>query len=129
MEAQLRDIANLEGKKAVTVFGIYDMCKDVVSRYEDLTLKIKRPPKQVGKTIAGRGTGDEHHHGLPYWHIAGAESLGVVAANSILARELLERLQNTGLDGVISFPEEWKDFHAGKLEHALGAESFNIPWF
>ena len=45
MEAQLRDIANLEGKKAVTVFGIYDMCKDVVSRYEDLTLKIKRPPK------------------------------------------------------------------------------------
>ena len=37
----------------------------------------------------GRGEGKEVELGVPFWFIAGAESLGVVDALSVLAREIL----------------------------------------
>ena len=53
--------------------------------------------------------------------MAGAESLGVVKSESVLAQELLVRCHRDGTDGVISFPQLGIDFVHGKLEHALGA--------
>ena len=124
IEQTLRDIC-LASSNMCTVFAVYDMCKDIIGRYPELTkmaIKVKK-----GKT-KGRGIGEATKLGVPYWQMSGAESLGVVDAESCLAMEMLDRLQSRGEDGVIEFPTEWTDFVHGKLEHALGALSFNASW-
>ena len=56
-----------------------------------------------------------------------AESLCTVSADSILAREMLVKLQKKGSkNGAISFPELGKNFPAGKLVPSLGASAFKI---
>ena len=39
--------------------------------------------------------------GMSYWHIDGAEVRGVVAAKSVLADAILDRLQTEGIKGII----------------------------
>jgi hypothetical protein len=77
--------------------------------------------------VSGRGEGEVTDLGAKYWHIAGAETKSTVAADSVVARELLERLQREGQkDGVIRFPEIANDFDHGLLVHAKGAQGFGI---
>ena len=66
---------------------------------------------------------------MPYWFITGAEVKSVVAAKSILAEAILDKLQTAGhAGGIISFPEDWTDFKAGNFQHAMNAISFKIKW-
>ena len=66
---------------------------------------------------------------MPYWFITGAEVKSVVAAKSILAEAILDKLQTAGhAGGIISFPEDWTDFKAGNFQHAMNAISFKIEW-
>ena len=102
------------------------MCKDKKEKYKDLTRRIvKRKSNQVA-IGEHRGQGEATNPGVTYWSMAGAETYGYVSAESILAVEMLKRLQKEGRDGVISFPGSWVDFNCGKLEHAMGALSFKM---
>ena len=66
---------------------------------------------------------------MPYWFITGAEVKSVIAAKSILAEAILDKLQTAGqAGGIISFPEDWTDFKAGNFQHAMNAISFKIEW-
>ena len=61
--------------------------------------------------------------------MAGTDSFGIVSAKSILALELMETFNNYAKkNGTVSFPDVGKDFPYGKLDHALGAPSFEIEW-
>ena len=60
--------------------------------------------------------------------MAGAETLGAVKADSVLAREMINRLQQTDHRAIVEFPVQWTDFQHGNLMHALGAKSFNLRW-
>ena len=75
-----------------------------------------------------RGKGILGEPGVSYWYLAGADALGVVSAKSILADEILYRMQQKSEenDGIIEFPESWIDFQYGKFEHAMGALSFKM---
>ena len=76
----------------------------------------------------GRGTGHDER-GSPYWYINGAEVLGVVSADSTLARETHARIwRGAADDAVLEYPAAWLGFHCGKLDHALGALPFKITW-
>ena len=116
IEQRCKDVCLLT-KNDCTVFAVFDMCKDVKGNYEQLTARAIKLHK------VKEGTGENETRGLDYgaeakavfWYIEGAESLGVVAADSILAREILVRMQYAGLDRIIKVPDEFKDFHAGKL--------------
>ena len=77
-------------ENSTTVFAVYDMCKDLKSNYPEFSLMAIK--YDVETTDHGRGTGSNKDNGLSYWHMAGAESLGVVGAISVLAREILERM-------------------------------------
>ena len=74
-----------------TVFAVFDMCKDVKEMYKNLTLKAPKL-KRIMKKSFSRGEGEETKRGVPFWHLDGAETHGVVSADSILAEELLELL-------------------------------------
>ena len=52
--------------------------------------------EKVKSSIAQRGTGDDIDLGKTYWHLSGAEVRSTVASDSILAREMLMRLQKEG---------------------------------
>ena len=121
-----RDIV-LSSNKMATVFAVYDICKDEVWRYKDLTVAEDKKKKKQEKFDA-RGEGDAPVQDISYWNIDGAEVKSVVAAESILAEAILERLQTAGTNGIISFPESWTDFTEGKFQHAMGAISFKIKW-
>ena len=88
IEQMCRDICYMTNNFC-TVFAVFDMCKDVKEMYKELSLKEAKP---VRKSIIGRGSGEETTCGVPFWHLDGAETHGIVDANSILALELLERL-------------------------------------
>ena len=76
-----------------------------------------------------RGEGEElDRNDLSYFSLSGADVLSVVAGDSILAEAILARLQEKGVDGIISFPDWWIDFEEGKPDHAKGALSFKIKW-
>ena len=108
------------------VFAVYDMCKDELKNYEKLTLRVARKKKEDIKK--GRGEG-EKIEGSCYWSIAGADSLGVVDADSVLALELLEAFNNYAKKNrSVSLPDVAKDFPFGILGSALGAPSFEIEW-
>ena len=78
---------------------------------------------------SGRGEGEETVLGKGYWHLAGAETKATVEADSVVARELLERLQKEAeKDGIIRLPEFAKNFDHGLLVHAKGAQGFGIQW-
>ena len=104
------------------------MCKDIVGRYPKLSRKIEKQSEDDAKNITGRGQGKLAELGVSYWHVAGAETEGVQAADSPLARELLIRFMEEGLEGYIPFPNFGINFPKGKLEHAMGAGSFKIMW-
>ena len=108
-----------------TVFAVYDMCKSQIEDFGKLTL---RAAKKEEKSI-GRGEGEIIREGSCYWSMAGTDSLGIVAAESVLALELLETLSHFAKkNGTVSLPDVAKDFPYGKLDHALGAPSFEIEW-
>ena len=77
-------------------------------------------------TKASRGEGEETKLGVQFFYMDGAEINGVVSADSPLAREILDRLQSEGIDGIITLPAAFKDFTTGKLSHALGALTFSL---
>lgn len=113
------------------MFAQYDMCKDILTNYPGLTKSVKRKeiqrPTGTGK---GRGDGDEFDLGQSYWHIAGAESKGIVKKISILGPESLEVLQNFAAknNNTIVYPDVWTDFNAGKLGGAKTAKGFKMKW-
>jgi len=94
-------------KNTTTVFAIFDMCKDMLSNYPRLTKLAVKDGESIknSRYVKGRGKGKSTELHKPFWYLAGAESLGVVAAVSVLAREVLVRMQEMGAeDGVLSFP-------------------------
>ena len=122
-----RDVCTIT-KNMTTVFSVYDMCKDSVQRYPELKKKVIKI-EDPAEGVEGRGQGRETEMSVPYWSIAGAEQLGVVSAESVLAREILDRMQKDGkLRGVISFPQFGSNFKNGNLRHALGARSWKIQF-
>ena len=112
-----------------TVFAVYDVCKSSIADYPELSRKVleRRSSKNFG---ARRGTSNDVNLDLgnTYWFMSGAESNSTVAANSILAREMLDRLQSWGAKGYITFPDTWVNFVAGNDGHAKGAKKFSIRW-
>ena len=55
IEQQLRDFCSeLVSDKLCTVFAVFDMCKDLKTRYGDLTLKID---KKLSGTAKGASRG------------------------------------------------------------------------
>ena len=70
-----------------TTFAIYDMCKDQIKNYPELSIKETKVTTSK-ETVHGRGAGEKVDLGMPLWQLDGAESLGVVQAVSILAREV-----------------------------------------
>ena len=89
IEQWSRDFCDIT-KDMCTVFAEYDMCKDQLTNYPGLTLKIK---KRAIANPASKGRGEgEVDLGTSYWHIMGAEVKGTVAAQSIVGPESLEVL-------------------------------------
>ena len=127
IEQTCRDICVITNNMC-TVFAVYDMCKDELRNYPGLTRKMEKG-RDYTELVGGRGEGEETVAGRPYWHIAGAESLGTVKAESILADEILERLRIKGVHRTIEFPDVWTDFRHGNLGYAIGAASFTMKWY
>ena len=91
-----RDVASMQGQNLCTVFAVYDMCKDRLANYPGLSMNDKRFQSiESFNRSDGRGEGELENKGEPYWHLEGAESESTVAAKSILAREMLSKLQQT----------------------------------
>ena len=45
-----------------------------------------------------------------------------------MAHEVLERLQQSGSEGVITFPDIFSNFSSGKIRSATGAARFSLKW-
>ena len=61
--------------------------------------------------------------------MSGAEVKSVVDADSVLAREFVEKMQkDSQYNGIIGFPEVGKNFDHGVLVPAKGAQAFSIQW-
>ena len=106
IEETARDICRFT-KNLTTALCIYDMCKDELVRYPELSKRAAKIKKQETKkpSAHGRGIGEETDLGVPYWAIAGAESLGVVDAYSVLCPEIVTRMQEMGSQqGMLEFP-------------------------
>ena len=89
IENTCRNIAQ-NGKQKCVVFSVYDMCKDILSRYKGLTLKAAKSGSK--NKVQGRGEG-EIDLGEPYWHLEGADTESTVDAVSILGEAMLEKMQ------------------------------------
>ena len=76
------------------MFAVYDVCKSSLEHYSELTKRAEKPTK-ASKTIS-RGIAtmicDDADLGFTYWELSGTDTMGTVAANSVLAREMLKRL-------------------------------------
>ena len=60
IEQHLRDFCtDTTSEKLCTVFAVFDMCKDMRTRYEQLTMKQDKDLKGVAKKVEGRGEGEE----------------------------------------------------------------------
>ena len=114
-----------------TVFAVYDVCKSSIADYPELSRRVIDRPSLKKPGFERRGTGEDIclDLGNTYWFMSGAESNSTVAANSILAREMLDRLQTWGSKGYITFPDAWVNFVAGNDGHAKGAKKFSIRWY
>ena len=104
------------------------MCKDLKTRYGDLTLKQDKDLKGTSKAARGQGQDSDEVRGVQFFFLEGAESLGVVAADSVIARELHELFNVEGAAGVLEFPRVLKDWRHGNIKNALGAQSFSVEW-
>ena len=66
---------------------------------------------------------------MQYFHMNGAEVKSTVDADSVIARELVERMQKDGqTNGIVKFPDVGKNFDHGVLVPAKGAHAFSIDW-
>ena len=81
------------------------MCKDLRENYPKLTkraIEIEQADAEQGHAEGSKAKNavarkrpkpnSRRYHAVPYWHIAGAESLNVVDADSVLAHEFLYRM-------------------------------------
>jgi hypothetical protein len=97
------------------------MCKSERANYQKLTMKAEKP----GAT--GRGEGEETKLYKKFWQLSGAETKSTVKADSVVARELLERFQREAeRDGIIRFPDFATNFEHGLLTSAKGSHAFAI---
>ena len=107
-----------------TIFSVNDMGKDLMDGYKNLSVGIinekKSTPSNATKEIV-----DEYSElGALLWTMDGSDAPYM---ESVLARELLNRLQRDGsVEGIVSFPEVGTNFTAGKLFNVIGATPFKI---
>ena len=110
------------------------MCKDLKTRYADLTLQTKAALKGVAPSDGksrGQLNEDGSEKGIQFFFVEGAESLGVVDADSVLAREMLGRFEDcaaAGGVGVVTIPQDLNDWRFGNVKSALGALSVRLEW-
>ena len=112
------------------------MCKDLKGRYADLTLNQKAALKGVALEAGdgesrGMKNEDGSEKGIQFFFVEGAESLGVVDADSVLAREMLGRFEDcasVGGVGVVTIPLDLNDWRFGNVKSALGAQSVRLEW-
>ena len=57
IETSLRDLCNGKEMEFLTVFSVYDMCKDMVSNYPNLTKRVKKQADEDALNVTGRGHG------------------------------------------------------------------------
>ena len=106
-------------KNMCTVFSVYDMKKDFLIRYPGLQKSnVELDFSPIPDVEADKK--------LPFWFLQSTETLGVAKSSHNLARELLERLQQNGSDGSISFPDTFSNFSPGKIGSTAGAVRFSI---
>ena len=135
IEGNLRDLCtDLTSDQNCTVFAVFDMCKDVKSKYQGI-LSANQDKKTAGKAKVGgehRGEkdSDDEETGTQLFFLEGAESEGVVAADSIMARDLLDTFDRTAQanGGTITLPRDLSLWPFGNLKSALGATQFKIEW-
>ena len=53
IEQNLRDFCDEKANHQCTVFAVFDMCKDVKTRYAELTLKADKELKGTAKAARG----------------------------------------------------------------------------
>ena len=73
---------------------------------------------------------DEGEVSVPYWSLSNTESLHSIHTSSVMAREVLERLEQHGSssEGTITLPDAFTNFGLGKISSAIGAARFSIKW-
>ena len=123
IEQMCRDICSASNNMC-TVFAIYDVNKDNLDRFRELrqNTAVLHDYTRLDNVIQEEGT--------PYWYLTSQTTLETNRKHSILAIEILERLQ--ACSSKVAFPDIWSDQRFGNhnwnLDSAAGAMKFSIQW-